>query len=324
MQIKNDLNLHPVISVWLASNTYTGSNDETSISATGLLRSIRQQVLSRKCVREGNELCIDISTLMKSKTGTAIHRCIQESWEDPELRRKAVKALGWSDTRIDKIHVNPEEPISGETNIYFEQRASKEIDGWKINGEFDCVLNGTVLDFKSTSTYTFINKTKYEDYIKQLSIYRWLNPNLITSDVGVIQFIFTDWNQKDALSNPEYPQHPFELIRLPLMSLEKTEAFVKESLKNLEYYSEHLDELPLCGDHTLMITPIWQYFSVNNKSNKSNKNFKSYEEALAYKLSKGNTGIIKRKAQEPKGCAYCSCRHVCNQYANFVKMGLIK
>ena len=76
MKIKNDLNLHPVISVWLAGDTYTGANNETYISATGLLRSTRQQVLLRKCIKEDTEVSIDISTLMKSKIGTAIHKCI--------------------------------------------------------------------------------------------------------------------------------------------------------------------------------------------------------------------------------------------------------
>ena len=36
------------------------------------------------------------------------------------------------------------------------------------------------------------------------------------------------------------------------------------------------------------------------------------------------TGIVKKKAQEPKGCAYCACRDVCTQYTKFKQMGLIK
>ena len=323
MKIKNDLNLHPVISVWLAGDTYTGANNETYISATGLLRSTRQQVLLRKCIKEDNEVSIDISTLMKSKIGTAIHKCIEDSWKDPETLQNACQALGWSDTRVGRIHVNPDAPIEGETNIYFEQRSCKEFNGWNITGEFDCVLNGTVIDFKSTSVYTYMNKTKEQDYIKQLSIYRWLNPDLITSDVGVIQFIFTDWIQKYALSNPEYPQHPFVLIKLPLMSLEETEEFISKKLRDIEYYTEHEDELPLCDDHALMITPEWQYFS-STSAKRSSKNFKTYEEALQHLSSKGNVGIVKKKAQEPKGCAYCTCRHTCTQYTRFKEMGLIK
>ena len=51
MKITNNLNLHPIIAVWLAENGYSGSNDATHISTTGLLRSTRQQVLLRKCIR---------------------------------------------------------------------------------------------------------------------------------------------------------------------------------------------------------------------------------------------------------------------------------
>ena len=322
MKIKNDLNLHPVISVWLASNTYTGGNSDTSISATGLLRSTRQQVLQRKAIKEDNEMEIDISTLMKSKTGTAIHRCIEESWTNPELLKNACETLGWNEKNLKKINVNPEKPIEGETNVYFEQRAFKDLNGWRINGEFDCVLNGTVIDFKSTSVYTYLNKTKNDDYIKQLSIYRWLNPELITEDVGMIQFIFTDWNQNYTLSNPEYPKHPFVAIQLPLLSLREVEDFISKSLRNIEYYSENIKELPLCDNHTLMTSEVWQYFSKANAT-KASKNFNSQIEAMRYMASKG-VGEVKKKLQEPKGCNYCSCRHICNQYENMKKIGIIK
>ena len=214
MKITNNLNLHPIIAVWLAENGYSGSNDATHISTTGLLRSTRQQVLLRKCIRDNCEVAVDISTLMKSKMGTAIHKCIEEAWKDPESLRNACETLGWSDSRIDRIHVNPEEPIEGETNVYFD---------------------------KSTSTYTYMNKIKEQDYIKQLSIYRWLNPELITDDVGIIQFIFTDWNQKYALGNADYPQHPFVMIKLPLMSLQETEDFIATTLRSIDYYTEHED-----------------------------------------------------------------------------------
>ena len=320
MKIKNDLNLHPVISVWLASNTYTGGNSDTSISATGLLRSTRQQVLQRKAIKEDNEMEIDISTLMKSKTGTAIHRCIEESWTNPELLKNACETLGWKNLK--KINVNPEKPIEGETNVYFEQRAFKDFNGWRINGEFDCVLNGTVIDFKSTSVYTYLNKTKNDDYIKQLSIYRWLNPELITEDVGMIQFIFTDWNQNYTLSNPDYPKHPFVAIQLPLLSLQEVEDFISKSLRNIEYYSENIKELPLCDNHTLMTSEVWQYFSKANAT-KASKNFNSQIEAMRYMASKG-VGEVKKKLQEPKGCNYCSCKHICNQYENMKKIGIIK
>ena len=322
MKIKNDLNLHPVISVWLAANTYTGGNSETSISATGLLRSTRQQVLQRKAIKEDNELEVDISSLMKSKTGTAIHKCIELSWTDPELLKNACQALGWVDSRVNKIHVNPEEPIEGETNVYFEQRAYRDFNGWRINGEFDCVLNGTVIDFKSTSVYTYINKTKEQDYIKQLSIYRWLNPKLITNDIGIIQYIFTDWNQNYTLSDPTYPKHPFVTIELPLLSLREVEDFISKSLRNIEYYSENIKELPLCDNHTLMTSEVWQYFSKANAT-KASKNFNSQIEAMRYMASKG-VGEVKKKLQEPKGCNYCSCRHICNQYENMKKIGIIK
>ena len=45
MKITNNLNLHPIIAVWLAENGYSGSNDATHISTTGLLPRIAQECL---------------------------------------------------------------------------------------------------------------------------------------------------------------------------------------------------------------------------------------------------------------------------------------
>ena len=324
MQVKNDLGIDWIIAAWLSSNTYTGSNNQTSISASNFCRSVRQNVLSRVMQYNGEEEPTDISTMLSSSIGTALHRDIQAVWENDEIITNALKNLGYSDERIRRIHVNPEYPIEGDTNLWFEKRVEKEINGWKITGQFDLVVNDTIHDFKSTKTYITRNKTKEGDYKIQLSIYRWLNQEIITNDIGVIHYINTDYNQNYVHSYNDYPLHPFTSINVPLMSIQETEEFICKRIRDIEYYTENLTELPRCNDHTLMIDkPIWQYFA-SSTSTKASKNFDTKLEALQYMSNKGNKGMVKAKEQEPIGCKYCNCKKACTQYKDFVIRGIIK
>ena len=322
MKVKNDLNIDWVIAGWLASNTYTGSNDGNYLSASGLVRSVRQTVLSKLMSRTNSEDPVDISTMLSSSIGTALHRDIQAVWEDENVIKEGLKALGFN--KLDKIKVNSENPNEDDINLWFEKRVTKEINGWNITGQFDLVVNDTIHDFKSTSVYTYINKSKVKDYSIQLSVYRWLNPELITNDVhGVIHYIFTNWNKNFLHSIDGYPEHPFVSINVPLMSLQETEEMILKRIRDIEYYSENLSELPRCEDHTLMIDkPIWQYFA-SETSTKAAKNFENKLEALKYMQTKGK-GKVLLKQQEPVGCKYCNCCSMCSQYREFIKTGVLK
>lgn len=323
--VQNSLGIDLPVAVWLASNTYTGNVPGKSISATTLLRSTQQQVLELKCSKDPNIVeVVDISTLQKSRTGTALHESIQNTWENDELRRKGLKNLGFSDNKIEKVLVNPTEPKEGFYNMFFERRVQKEFNGWTITGQFDLVCNGTLHDFKSTSTYTYTHKTKEKDYIIQGSIYRWLNPELITSDVMVINYIFTDWSAVTLKKGEEdYPQHPFVAVQLPLMSIAETENYMREKLDNIDAYLDgDIADLPPCDSKTLMMEDVWQYFS-SGTALRASKNFTTFLEAQQYLASKGK-GIVKKKPTEPKGCSYCNSRCICKQYQKFIEQGLIQ
>lgn len=322
-RITNDLNIDPIIATWLASDTYTGSGKGKYISATTLLRSTRQQVLGHKI--SNSDIIIeqvDISTLLKSSIGTALHKAIQDSWESEPVRTKALQCLGIPEDKIARIKVNPENPNPEDINLFFEKRVNKEFKGWTISGQFDLVANGVLHDFKSTSTYTYVNKTKEKDYALQGSIYRWLNPDLITRDIIKIHYIFTDWNKNYALSNPDYPKCPFVTVDYPLLSVQEIENYMTEKLINLDYFLENPEiDLPICDNKTLMIDDVWQYFS-SPTSVKASKNFSTEGEAYTYLAAKGGKGIIKKKEQTPKGCEFCGCRGICSQYKHFVEKGL--
>ena len=319
--VTNNLHIDNIIATWLAANTYTGTKTGKYISATTLLKSPQQQILQLKA--QNNEEVVqvtDISTLLKSRIGTAIHADIQQCWENPQLRITALQSLGVPNELIAKIDVNPAIPQDDHVNLYFEQRVEKEFMGWTISGQFDLVVDNSLHDFKSTSTYTYEHKTKEQDYIEQGSIYRWLSPDLIKDDFLTIHYIFTDWS-KNYVHKEGYPPHPFVSIKLPLLSLNETESMIRQRLNTIDFNMDK-EELPPCDPKTLMQEEIWQYFS-SPTSLRSGKNFDNPVDANKYLAEKGY-GIIKKKPTEPKGCSYCNCRGICKQYAGFVKQGLIK
>lgn len=319
IKVSNSLNIDTIIATWLASSNYSGNGLGKTISATTLLRPLQQQYLQYQLMNNTGigDSVIDISTLLKSRVGTALHEAIQQAWEDDDLRVQGLTNLGLNPERY---AVNPLVRQPGITNLIFERRASRLLDGWTITGQFDLVCNGCVHDFKSTSVYTYMNKTKEEDYIKQGSIYRWLNPDLIKGDVLTIHYIFTDWN-KNLVATEGYPPHPFVSISLPLMSLSATEEFIRGKLKALDNCIEQ-GFAPECSEEELLCKTVYQYFG-SNDAKKASKNFDSALEAHQYCASKGK-GYVAKKVGEPKACSWCNCRGCCNQYQKLKIQGLIK
>ena len=119
--VTNDLHIDNIIATWLAANTYTGTREGKSISATGLIKSTQQQVLGYRAQNDETIVqTVDISTLLKSRIGTALHENIQQCWENPNIRIPALKALGVPDPWIAKVDVNPSVPQEVHINFWFE------------------------------------------------------------------------------------------------------------------------------------------------------------------------------------------------------------
>ena len=118
--VTNDLHIDNIIATWLAANTYTGTREGKSISATVLIKSTQQQVLGYRAQNDETIIqTVDISTLLKSRIGTALHENIQQCWENPNIRIPALKALGVPDPWIAKVDVNPSVPQEGHINLWF-------------------------------------------------------------------------------------------------------------------------------------------------------------------------------------------------------------
>ena len=299
------------MAVFLATDSYDHESD--TISATALLKPVRQLILSERVPEEMS--MVDIVGLVKSRMGTAIHDSIESAWVNNHVT--AMTALGYPERLTKRVLVNPkpEDVTEDVIPVYLEQRSYKDIMGFRVSGKYDFVGEGRVEDFKTTGTFTWTNDSKTQDYKLQGSIYRWLNPEIITQDTMAIQFLFTDWNQGRAKSDPKYPSAPIMQKLIPLLSIEETEAFIKSKLSQfVKYKDAPEDTLPLCTDKELWRSlPSFKYYKNPEKTNRSTKNYDNKQEAYTRLATDGNVGLVKEVPGQVMACKYCAAFPICTQ-----------
>ena len=309
------------LAVFLASDFYDPDQDENTISATALIKPLRQIVLSARVPEDMTP--VDLVNMVPSRMGTAIHDAIERSWK--LNYRMALRLLGYPNRVIEKIRINPkpEELTDGVIPIYMEQRAKKTVGKFTVTGKYDFIGDGRVEDFKSTSTYTAMNNTNDEKYIWQGSIYRWLNPVIITKDEMAIQFIFTDWSKAKAMQDPKYPQQRIQQRLLPLKSLQETDAFVNRKLNQIEQYWDAKEEdLPLCTDADLWRSePVFKYYKNPEKRARSTKNFDNRHDAQLRYIEDGSVGVVVEQPGQVTACKYCPAFAVCSQKDALIASG---
>ena len=307
------------LAVFLASDNY--DHDPNTISATSLIKPLRQIVLSARVPEDAAP--VDLVNLVPSRMGSAIHDAIERSWKDNY--QIALDHLGYPKKVIEKIRINPkpEELQEGQIPIYLEQRAYKQVGKFLISGKYDFIGDGRVEDFKSTSTYTATNNTNDEKYIWQGSIYRWLNPDIITKDEMAIQFIFTDWSKAKAMQDPKYPQQRIQQRILPLKSIPETDAFVKRKLAQIEQYWDAKEEdIPLCTDADLWRSePVFKYYKNPEKRSRSTKNFDNLHDAQLRLIEDGSVGVVVEQPGQVTACKYCPAFAVCSQKDTLIASG---
>jgi len=243
VKITNKSKIPSYFAKWLKEEDY--DFEENTLSATTLLKPTKQYILEQ---RHSNELEEDVMDRLASKIGSAVHNSLEQVEIKGALR---------------------------------EQRLRHKFAGVEITGKFDLMLptsNNTykLVDFKTTKTYKWVMKS-YDDYITQLSIYRWLaDKNGINVDeIAEIGFWFKDW-EKRKTNWKGYPSLPLKKKKLKLWSLNKTEEFIKGRLQLIFDNQDRADDLLLdCKEKELWIT---------------------------------KKGI-------PRRCDYCSVRKWCKQYA---------
>lgn len=327
-RLTNNAGINLAVAVWLAHDDYDYQPEENYISATALLKPIRQIILGSRLDPE--EHIPDVCDFIQARFGQALHAAIEISWK--EHYAASLTRLGYPKRVIESIEINPETPDPGKIQVYTEIRTKRTIivngKTYVIGGQLDLCIEKRLQDVKKTSVWGYMNQKGISDekWVLQGSIYRWLNPDKVTHDEMYIQYILLDWTKAGIKRDPNYPPHPLPYRTVPLKSVSETERWIHDRLQELAYYQDKPEEeLPECSDEDLWRSdPVYKYYSDENASPgaRSTKNFNSLSEALMHKNSKGKgrVDVVKGKV---KACLYCPAAPLCGQRARLAAAGEI-
>lgn len=307
MNFTNRFNLSNEFVHWLKNDEYDYNPDPSVISATTIMKPIRMVVLEE---RWKDAITVDVSDLIASRYGTAIH----DSWEKCDI-----------------------------PNTIQEVRYYRQVDeNFTLSGKVDLVLYTdrdiqTIADIKSTSVWNYLLNKRDEDYIAQLSMYKWLmadgsyqdkdgiqTANIKTTEHAEIKYIFTDWSKQESIRNPKYPQTRVIEKSIKLDSLQETEDKVKARCEEITKARELNDNmLPKCTQEELWQTDT-TYAVKKRGSKRATKVHKTYAEAIRHQRSyKTNDYFVETRAGKVKRCNYCNVREFCNQYKELLSQNLI-
>lgn len=283
MRFTNKFNLPRHICDWLAFDEYDYNQD--TISATTLIGPARAWALKRI---NADKLTMDYSDLLAIRYGTAIHDSLEK-----------VGVYGEGDFR--------------------EKRFYAEKMGFTISGKPDALIDGVIRDNKSTSVWKIVHG-EFDDYVKQLSIYRWLlhRNGIEAASFAFIDFFFTDWKKSDAAKGGGYPPLRYQEQRIELWTIEQTEKYLEERLSEFAFA---LGSLPECTSEEL-----WQdsaKYAVYRKAGQA-RAFRLLDTAEeAQKLADEIGGVVEYRPAKAKRCGYCTAAPFCEQYAKLKAEGLI-
>ena len=319
LEYTNKHNVSLALAVFLMYDKYDYDSRLNSVSATGMIRPLRQLVLSQQ--NKKLMKTVDISDLVASRMGSAIHDGCEEAWTSTENVAKALKVLGGS---AENVKINPSVVEEGDIPVYVEQRAEREIDGMIITGKYDLVMDGTLNDYKSTSVWTYIYDSNSWNYTVQGSIYKWLNPDKITSDYININYIFTDWSAAKARQDPKgYPQLRVLTKKYPLWGNQETEHWIQNKLAALtNLINASQADLPKCTDKELWASEtVHKYYKNPANTTRATKNFTDINSAMSRKTNDGDVGIVVTVPGEVKACRYCPVVEICTQAKDMLVSG---
>lgn len=220
MKIVNKSQIPDALFRYLKTDLYDHEEKGNSISATELLKPVRMTVLRR---RYDSLLEVDAIDQLWKLLGTGVHAVLEKEKGMEKIERLKVTVLGR-----------------------------------EVSGRWDRIFKNKITDYKVTSAWSIVFGDREEEWVWQLSIYRWLYfkvKGVLLDETGSIVAILRDWSEKNLKTNKfgkvsdTYPKAPAIELNYKLKTIEETEAFVTECVLNI-INSEKLedDALPLCSD----------------------------------------------------------------------------
>ena len=282
MKFTNKYNLPQTVFDVLAKDGYKAGNDD--YSATSLLKSPRQLLLYRRHFHQIEE---DVSDRVWSIFGQAAHNILEKHGNDTSLT---------------------------------EERLYTEVLGRKLSGQVDHYHEGVITDYKVTSVWSIVYKSKIEDWTAQLNIYAYLFRKN-GYDVRRLQIVavLRDWSETEKLRSRDYPEAPIVVIPITLWDIEDQELSITSKIKEfIEAESLTDDELPYCTPEERWQAP--DVYAVMKEGRKTAvKLYDNEEEAEIHASEDKKYSVVKRSGTSRNCERYCPVSFCCNQYAQLVK-----
>ena len=290
MKYTNKNNFPDFVVEWLEHDDY--DYDQNTLSATTLMQPPRAYALKKQ---NWDRLEMDVEDLIASRYGTAMH------------------------DSVEKVNL---------TGCKQEERLKKAVKNKIISGKFDILKEVSdkrwqLIDVKSTSVWTHVYGSRDADYIKQLSIYRWLaiQNNYEVLQEAKIWMIFTDWSQKKAKEGPDYPQTRIVVKDITLWGEDETLKYIGDRMGLLEKTAVmDQDDMPKCTDEELWASgESWAIMKDGGK--RAIKVHKTEDAAIEHKDTLDPTYHIEHRPGKVARCRYCTARKFCNQYQELIEQG---
>lgn len=326
----NTSNLPLALAVFLAGDDYDYDPTPFTISATTLMKPVRQIVLASRVPADA--ALPDIMDRAANRLGASIHGAIEDIWKDEARRKMSLLALGLPAAVVNRIVINPsDEYVLANPEcipVYMEQRLKRKVGKWTVTGKFDFVAEQQVQDFKTANVLSYKQQRNADKQTMQGSLYRWLDADKplrkITKDTMVIMHIFMDWMKAMAKAQPDtYPQHRMLKQVLELKSVPEMDVWVRNKLSLIEqYWDAPDDQIPECDPTDLWRSdPVFKYFSKPD-AKRATKNFDSRTEAYTFlAVDKGGVGHVKEVPGLAKACHYCGAFDICQQKDRLIASG---
>ena len=312
--------IHPMWRAVLAYNTYDYDGRENVISATSIMKPTHMVVLERS--NNGTDKEISIEGMIPSMYGTSIHD-------------RAEMALNNTENKIWKLLGVPKPET---LEISTEVRKEVEIGTHIVSGKYDLMFryDGSLwelCDYKTMSVWAFMidKKGKIEEFVKQMSIYRYLNQDKEISDLATVLVLFTDWSKSDSIIKAKagYPQRRVDSEQVPLWSLDETKKYLKSQeasiVDGMARYIKHGKTGYACSEKERWVKKSGFAYYAKAGAKRATKICETEDQAqtLLLKAKDPTAYIVERKAQSTR-CSYCSVTEFCDAYSDMLITGEVK
>lgn len=297
-------------------------NSITDLSPSGFSDTVRQTIFRYRYPEDQYERDVTDNVMLAISQGNARHLWAEKGWNSPDTVKTAMRLDKLNPDLYNALMINPERGTvipKGKIPIYVEQPLKMQyMNGLLLGGTPDLIFNGQVQDYKTTSPYVTMYEDSVKKYVLQLSGYRFLEPERITKDDGLLLFRYPKWDERDSFRIKGYPKQPIESIAYKLYSQDVMKEFLEKKTKEIASNLSTPDHLlPPCPENLLGIKSEYKtYSSIDNyhAGKNAGRVFRNGIDEAYARVREMKTGALVEFRSEPSLCRFCAFSKRCNQF----------